>query len=213
MTRLRRVNRHEPGRCLRDLRHPIIDAGRVRDRRNMTAYDPRLVDTAPDVRYLHRGRASLDALGARHHPGRRMAPRTRLRGRSGGRTCLFRSDGDLLPLRDLRRGRRRRRAREASKSSAGQAPRLENAASQVTERFLACFAARDWDAFTEILADDISTDDRRRVVNAGIRHGRDAEIQDLRSAADLGVTNLTSDVIATRGERLVLIRSRLSRPR
>ena len=32
-----------------------------------------------------------------------------------------------------------------------------------------------------------------------------------RSAADLGVTNTTSDVIATRGERLVLIRTRLSR--
>ena len=58
------------------------------------------------------------------------------------------------------------------------APRLENAASQVAERFLAHFAARDWDAMAEILADDISIDDRRRVVNAGIRHGRDAEIAD-----------------------------------
>ena len=37
------------------------------------------------------------------------------------------------------------------------------------ERFLAYFAARDWDAMAEILADDISSDDRRRVVNAGIR--------------------------------------------
>ena len=35
------------------------------------------------------------------------------------------------------------------------APRLENAASQVTERFLAHFAARDWDAMAEMLADDI----------------------------------------------------------
>ena len=34
------------------------------------------------------------------------------------------------------------------------APRLENAASQVYERFLAHFAARDWDAMAEILADD-----------------------------------------------------------
>ncbi|MGA8250265.1 MAG: nuclear transport factor 2 family protein, partial [Mycobacterium sp.] len=81
----------------------------------------------------------------------------------------------------------------------------------MTERFLACFAARDWDAFAEILADDISTEDRRRVVNAGIRQDRDAELKDFRSAADLGVTNATSGVIATRGERLVLIRSRLSR--
>ncbi len=91
------------------------------------------------------------------------------------------------------------------------APGLENAASQVTERFLACFTARDWNAFAEILADDISTEDRRRVVNAGIRQDRVAELKDFRSAADLGVTNVTSDVIATRGEHLVLVRSRLSR--
>ena len=59
------------------------------------------------------------------------------------------------------------------------APRLENAASQVYERFRAYFAARDWDAMAEMLADDISNDDRRRVVNAGVRHGRDAEIDEL----------------------------------
>ena len=37
------------------------------------------------------------------------------------------------------------------------APRLENAASQAYARLHACFAARDWDAMAEILADDIST--------------------------------------------------------
>ena len=36
------------------------------------------------------------------------------------------------------------------------APRLENAASRVDERFRAYFAARDWDAMAEMLADDIS---------------------------------------------------------
>ena len=35
------------------------------------------------------------------------------------------------------------------------APRLENAASRVIERFRAYFAARDWDAMAEMLADDI----------------------------------------------------------
>ncbi len=34
--------------------------------------------------------------------------------------------------------------------------RLENAASRVFERFQACFAARDWDAMAEVLADDVS---------------------------------------------------------
>ena len=46
-----------------------------------------------------------------------------------------------------------------------QAPRLENAATQVGERFWKHFAARDWDAMAELIADDIFADDRRRVVN------------------------------------------------
>jgi DNA-binding SARP family transcriptional activator len=85
--------------------------------------------------------------------------------------------------------------------------RLENAASQAAERYLARYAARDWDALAKILADDIVTDDRRRVVNAGIRHGRDAEIASLRAYADAGITYMTYVVIAARGERLVLVRA------
>jgi len=90
------------------------------------------------------------------------------------------------------------------------APRLENAASEVGERFLAHFAASDWDAMAEILADDFSGDDRRRVVGAGVRHGRDAEIADVRAIAGLGITNVTSTVMATRGRRLVLLRAGFS---
>ncbi len=86
------------------------------------------------------------------------------------------------------------------------APRLQNAASQAYERFWTYFAARDWAAFAELLATDIFSDDRRRVVNGGARHGRDAEIIDKRVLADLGVTDVTSTVIATRGERLALSR-------
>ncbi len=91
-----------------------------------------------------------------------------------------------------------------------QAPRLENAASQNGERVLACFAARDWAAMAELLAEDISADDRRRVVNAGNRHGRDADIANMRAIANLGVVNIASTFIATRGERLALSRSRMS---
>ena len=87
------------------------------------------------------------------------------------------------------------------------APRLENAASQAVERYSAHFAARDWDALAKVLADDISIDDRRRVVNAGIRHGRDAEIANLRATADAGFMYITSVVIAARGERLILTRT------
>jgi hypothetical protein len=85
-----------------------------------------------------------------------------------------------------------------------QARQLENTASQVEQRFLTYFAARDWDAYAEILSDDVCMDDRRHVVNAGIRHGRDAEIASQRAVADVGVTHFTSTVIAIRGRRLAL---------
>ncbi len=91
-----------------------------------------------------------------------------------------------------------------------QEQRLKNAATKVEEHFQACFAARDWAAMGEILADDISADDRRRVVNAGIRHGREAKIADMRATADLGTKSGTSTVIAIRGQRLALVRIRLS---
>ena len=85
-------------------------------------------------------------------------------------------------------------------------PRLENAASQVGYRILEHFATLDWDAMAEILADGFSNDDRRRVVGAGVRHGRDAEIASTRVTADLWTTNVTPTVIATRGRKLVLTR-------
>ena len=86
--------------------------------------------------------------------------------------------------------------------------RLENAASRVAERFSAHFAARDGSAVAEILADSVSTDDRRRVVGAGLRQGRDAVNAELSVVTEMGVGNATSDVIATRGEHLVLSRAR-----
>ena len=90
------------------------------------------------------------------------------------------------------------------------APRLKNAATQVTERFLAHFAAGDWDAMPEMMAEDFSGDDRRRVVGAGVRHGQNAQITDMRAIADLGITNWTTTHIATRGGRLALSRTRMS---
>lgn len=85
-------------------------------------------------------------------------------------------------------------------------PRPENAAARLYERVLAYFAAHDWTAITERLAEDISTEDRRHTVNAGLRHGRDAVIAEIAGMGDLERIHLTSDVVATRGERLVLSR-------
>lgn len=85
-----------------------------------------------------------------------------------------------------------------------QVPRLENAAGRILERYQACFAAPDWAAMSELLADDIVLDDRRRVVNAGIRRGRDVHIADTRAAIDVGADTISLSIIATRGERLAL---------
>src|SRR6516165_9921071 len=89
-----------------------------------------------------------------------------------------------------------------------QAPRPENAASRADERYRACFVARDWVAMAQILTDDTLMDDRRRVVGIGVRRGRDVQIADMTGGAKLGITSLTETVIATRGERLVLLRGR-----
>ena len=87
-----------------------------------------------------------------------------------------------------------------------QAPRLKNGATRVLARYLADFRTRSWAAIAGALADDFYIDDRRRVVNGGIRHGRDAEVQDLQAAADVGLTLMMAGIIATRGDRLALTR-------
>ncbi|SPM31843.1 hypothetical protein MTAB308_5368 [Mycobacterium terramassiliense] len=88
--------------------------------------------------------------------------------------------------------------------------RLKNAAGHAAERFLVHFAARDWDSMAEILAADISVDDRRRGINAGTRYGRDAAIEDLRASVDAGFTTATSMLIAARGRHLGLVRVHFS---
>src|SRR6185437_10260098 len=90
------------------------------------------------------------------------------------------------------------------------ARRLENAATQTAERLRRCFAARDWDGLADVLAEDILADDRRRVVGIGIRHGRQANVTDIRIGAEVGSEDITSTVIATRGERISLDRARFT---
>ena len=88
------------------------------------------------------------------------------------------------------------------------ARRLENAASHAYGRLQTYFAARDWDAMAAMLADNSSMDDRRQVVGAGVRRGRDATMAAWRAIADIGVTTVTSVAIAIRGTRLALCRTR-----
>jgi hypothetical protein len=87
-----------------------------------------------------------------------------------------------------------------------QARRLDNAASQVAERFWTYFANHEWAAMAEIIADDCCTHDRRRVVNADVLRGRAAHVTNMRAVVEVGFDGLTSTVLATREHRLALIR-------
>jgi hypothetical protein len=48
------------------------------------------------------------------------------------------------------------------------------------------------------------------VVNSGITYGRDAAVANMAGVIDVGLTNVSSTVIATRGDRLDLCRTRVS---
>ncbi|MEB3020790.1 BTAD domain-containing putative transcriptional regulator [Mycolicibacter sp. MYC098] len=88
--------------------------------------------------------------------------------------------------------------------------RPENTAALVIERFYPQFAARDWDAIAQAAADNYVLDDRRRMVNVGVRYGRDAGIKELQATAEVGFGMILLGTVATRGERLVLTRVRAS---
>ena len=61
-----------------------------------------------------------------------------------------------------------------------------------------------------MMAEDFVSDDRRRVISTGILVGRDAVEATLRAGSDVGYENMTSTVIAIRGERLLIDRLRFS---
>ncbi|MEV5361026.1 hypothetical protein AB0K45_11985, partial [Micrococcus luteus] len=88
--------------------------------------------------------------------------------------------------------------------------RLENTASRMHRRYTAFLPDRNWTAMAEMIRDDIETDDRRRVVSGGVQYGRDAQESSMRAAADVGVRNLESTVLAVRGDRVALLRARVS---
>ncbi len=91
-------------------------------------------------------------------------------------------------------------------------PGLDNQADQVDQRFWALFLDRSWDTMADMLSDDFVLDDHRQGLNAGIRRGRHAEIDNLKVIADLMEDGfLTSNTFATRGSYLALRIFRMSR--
>ena len=69
-----------------------------------------------------------------------------------------------------------------------QARRLENTATRVGDRFFALLAAGESGRDGRVLAYSCFFDDRRRVVDAGVWHGRDVVITNLRTSPSSGRT-------------------------
>jgi len=83
---------------------------------------------------------------------------------------------------------------------------LANAVTGLLDPQAAAFAARDWDWLRDRLAVDIAVEDRRTTVNAGPAAGRESVIALFRGFADVGFETLEQEPIATRGDRLALLR-------
>ena len=94
------------------------------------------------------------------------------------------------PRRALRRGRPRRGAREVRTAQPPGAVAGKRGKPSVRALSGALCGAR-LGRHGGPMADDFSTDDRRRVVGSGLRIGREAQIADMRAIADLVITNMT----------------------
>ncbi len=200
------INRHELPELTPDWVNIDHRRGAAFATGEMTAYIHDLFDDAPDINVyievVHRlsdlGAVVIQAAHGTSQHGFEAEWRE---------SSIFTFDGDLLSRCELFDHADLDAAIARFDELSRPAPRLENTASQVYERFQACFAARDWAASADMTSDDCYSDDRRRVVNGGII-GRSAVIESFRSGADQGLTHATSDIIATRGGRLVLTRDR-----
>lgn len=181
------------------------------EREDLTGYLPALWDLTPDVRVYVEAVHRLNELGAV------MTHTARGTSQEGfdaeWRTVVVGvTDGDLYHRVEVFDESDLDAALARFEELHRQAPRLQNTASQVSDRFLAHFAARDWGAMAEMTADVFTSDDRRRVVGAGVQLGRDVDIDNMRAWADVGIASMTSHVIATRGDRLFLGRTRFFGP-
>jgi class 3 adenylate cyclase/tetratricopeptide (TPR) repeat protein len=86
---------------------------------------------------------------------------------------------------------------------------LENRATRQLEAWRTCFARRDWDALIALVASDFVFDERRPLV--GVRTvGRTPYRGVVRDLVALGIDELSFDIQAVRGERLLLADSRVA---
>lgn len=82
--------------------------------------------------------------------------------------------------------------------------RFANAATRAVERGTAALAARDWESFAELFADGFRNFDRRTMVR--LESDREQWLAGLREIVELTSSRPTLELLATRGDRLALVR-------
>jgi class 3 adenylate cyclase/ketosteroid isomerase-like protein len=81
---------------------------------------------------------------------------------------------------------------------------LDNRAAQVSVRILESFRRRDWDALRSQVAENVVAIDRRAVVGGEVYHGPDGIVAMWQGVAAIGVSEVVTTPVASRGDRLVL---------
>src|SRR5262249_977343 len=84
--------------------------------------------------------------------------------------------------------------------------RIENAATRGVDRVEAAWAARDWEVIAARFAPGLRVDDRRGHVHLEL--DRDQHLASLRFRFEMRASRYTKEVLATRGDRLALLRDR-----
>ncbi|HVE94626.1 MAG TPA: nuclear transport factor 2 family protein, partial [Acidimicrobiales bacterium] len=84
---------------------------------------------------------------------------------------------------------------------------IENAATRAVDLWKPLFVERDWESLSRLIAEDILVEDRRHVMEY-VSRGRTDYLEQIRALGDIGVADVEFTVLATRGDRSVLLRSR-----
>ena len=160
---------------------------------DLAANHPCGVGSRARPQHPHRGRASAQRPRSSRHPRRAWRPRKRASTPSGGSIELLTVDGDLLSRCELfdEADIDAALARFDELSSAGAAAGKRGKPS-IRAHVDAFRGPRLGSHGRNDRPRTYSSDDRRRVVNAGVRHGRDALIANMRATAEVGVESMTS---------------------
>jgi hypothetical protein len=90
-------------------------------------------------------------------------------------------------------------------AAASSTPRIENAAARTMEGFASAWEARDWERFAALFSAGFRGIDHPRFALPYL--GRDQHLEALRMRFAMSSSRLTLEMLATRGDRLVLVRS------